>query len=245
MTVAEMHIAFRFGMDKMDNLNYPNFEPEEIDLLLNQGQDRFVKQRYGITNPKRTSFEETQKRTEDLKELVKHVNLLPSTNAVDNITPTSRFVILPTDHWFIIQERVIQECDKCNETPLYIQTTQIGNHVLNNPINGMYAEVRPIQHNEFDKVIKDPFKAPDYDKVLRLMEDGRVELITSSVCTAKIYRLRYLKKPNRISITTPTNCELSEHTHQEIVDEAIKIALEGIEAKRSGTFTPIVDNQKE
>ena len=28
-------------------------------------------------------------------------------------------------------------------------------------------------------------------------------------------------------------------------DEAIKIALEGIEGKRNQTFTPIIDNQKE
>lgn len=245
MTVAEMHIAFRFGLDKLDNLNYPNFETEEIDLLLNQAQDRYVKQRYGITNPKRTSFEETQKRTEDLKELVKHANITPANNQPDNITPYARFVTLPTDHWFIIQERVVQVCDKCNEVPLYTEEIKIGNHTLYNTVSGMYAEVRPVQHHEIDKIINDAFKAPDYDKVLRIMEDGRVEIITSSKCTATVYRLRYLKKPQRISYTGPTNCELSDHTHQEIVDEAIKIALEGIEAKRNGTFTPIIDNQKE
>lgn len=240
-----MHQSFRFGMDKLDNLNYPNFLPEEIDLLLNQGQERFVKQRYGITNPKRTSFEETQKRTEDLKELIQHVNLTPAANSIYNITPTSKFVTLPTDHWFIIQERVVQECDICNSTPLYTETITVNGHTLVNTVNGMYAEVRPIQHMEFDKDIKDAFKQPDYDKVLRLMEDGKVELVTSSVCTATVYRLRYLKKPNTISISTPTNCELSEHTHQEIVDEAIKVALEGIEAKRNTSFSPIIDNQKE
>lgn len=240
-----MHQSFRFGMDKLDNLNYPNFLPEEIDLLLNQGQERFIKQRYGITNPKRTSFEETQKRTEDLKELIKHVNLIPAANTYTNITPYSRFVTLPTDHWFIIQERVVQECDKCNSTPLYSETITIAGRISITQYNGMYAEVRPIQHMEVDKVLNDAFKQPDYDKVLRLMEDGQVEIITSSVCVPTVYRLRYLKKPNKISLTTPTNCELSEHTHQEIVDEAIKVALEGIEAKRNGSFSPIVDNQKE
>ncbi len=249
MTVTQMHQAFRFGMDKLDNVNYPNFLPEEIDLLLNQAQERFVKQRYGITNPKRTSFEETQKRTEDLKELVRHVNITPTAPALDNITPNSRFVTLPNDHWFVIQERVVQVCDKCNSTPLYTETIPrlSPRPPLVVQVDGMYAEVRPIQHHEVDKVLKDAFKAPDYDKVLRLMEDGRVELIPSSVCTPTVYRLRYLKKPATISITSnPTvDCELSQHTHQEIVDEAIKIALEGIEAKRNQTFTPIVDNQKE
>lgn len=223
-----MHTAFKFGMDKLATLNYPNFLPEEIDLLLNQAQDRYVKQRYGLTNIKRQSFEETQKRTEDLKLLVKAISIPPLAYAADNIDVDARFFTLPVDHWFIVQERVQISYTDCNDDTV----TEL-------------VEVRPIQHVEFDKVIRDSFKAPDKTKVLRLMEDGRVELIADSTSTLVTYRLRYIKKPIRISITVPTNCELSDHTHQEIVDEAVKIALEGIEARRNQTFTPIIDNQKE
>ena len=61
MTSTEMVTAFKFRLDKTDSLNYPNFNNTEIDLLLNQAQERIVKQRYGTTNTKRESFEETQK----------------------------------------------------------------------------------------------------------------------------------------------------------------------------------------
>ena len=61
-----MHIEFKLGLDKTDSLNYPNFEPEEIDLWLNRAQDRFVKTRY-VHNNKTETFEETQKRTDDLR----------------------------------------------------------------------------------------------------------------------------------------------------------------------------------
>lgn len=228
MTVAQMHTAFKFGMDKLDALNYPNFLPEEIDLLLNQAQDRYVKQRYGLNNIKRQSFEETQKRTEDLKNLVRAITLIPAAYATDNINVNARFVTLPLDHWFIIQERASITYEDCNGNDL---TTSV--------------RIKPIQHVEFDVIIEDPFKKPNKEKVLRLMENGRVELITDSTTTLNSYYLRYIKQPVRISVSTPTNCELSDHTHQEIVDEAIKIALEGIEAKRNPTFTPIIDNQKE
>ena len=70
MTCAELHLEFKFRCDKLDTLNYPNFLPEEIDLILNNAQERLVKQRYGFNNIKRQSFEETEKRTEDLKEIV-------------------------------------------------------------------------------------------------------------------------------------------------------------------------------
>lgn len=228
MTSSEMHTAFKFGMDKLATLNYPNFLPEEIDLLLNQAQDRYVKQRYGLTNIKRQSFEETQKRTEDLKNLVLAVNLAPLAFATDNIDTNGRFFTLPVDHWFIVQERVEISYTDCN-----------GDIVTE------LVEVRPIQHVEFDKVIKDSFKAPDKTKVLRLMENARVEIIVDSTTTLNTYRLRYIKKPIRIVLSPAVNCELSDHTHQEIVDEAVKIALEGIEARRNQTFTPIIDSQKE
>ena len=50
MTVQQLHLEFKFRCDKLDSLNYPNFLPEEIDLLLNNAQDRLIKQRYGLNN---------------------------------------------------------------------------------------------------------------------------------------------------------------------------------------------------
>lgn len=228
MTISEAHLAFKFGLDKIDSLNYPNFLPEEIDLLLNQGYKRWVKQVYGLTNVKRQSFEETQKRTEDLKNLVQAVNLTPLAYNTLNIDPNARFVTLPTDHWFIIQERVEVSYNDCT-----------------NVLKTELLEVRPTQHVEFDKVVKDAFKKPDKTKVLRLMENGQVELVSSTGVTINTYRLRYLKQPVTVSLTTGVTFETSEHTHQEIVDTAIVIALENIEAKRNNTFTPIIDNRKE
>ena len=76
------------------------------------------------------------------------------------------------------------------------------------------------------------------------MENGRVELVHGDNINILSYRLRYLKQPVRVDINTNTTFELSEHTHTEIIDEAVKIALEGIEARRTPTFNPI-DTTKE
>lgn len=227
MTIQEAHLEFKFRMDKFDSLNYPNFLPEEIDLILNQAQDRYVKQRYGITNPKRQSFEETQKRTEDLKQLVVNAVLAPAATAADNITTNAVFVTLPTDHWFVIQERCKISYNDCRKEPVLT-----------------FVKVKPIQHNEFDESIINSFRKPDKTKVLRLMEDGRIELVHGDGITIIEYRLRYLKQPVKVDINTNTTFELSEHTHTEIIDEAVKIALEGIEARRIPTFGPI-DTTKE
>jgi len=225
MTIAEMHIEFKFRLDKLDALNYPNFLPEEVDLILNNAQDRFIKQRYGFNNNKRQAFEETQKRTEDLKNITINGVLTPQAYSVDNIDTNARFVILPTNHWFTIQERAGITCDYCG-TPV----TQ-------------RVEVIPITHAEASKSLKDPFAKPNNEKVLRLTVAGKVELISS--CTIVDYQLRYLRQPVAMDVNTNTDCELSEHTHNELVDLAVSIALEGIESKRTNSFNPLINNTNE
>lgn len=244
MTISEFHRNFKFGMDKMSTLNYPNFESEEIDLLLNQAQDRFVKQRYGTNNTKRTSFEETEKRTEDLREVIETSRLTGFTANSESITYHSAMCQLPDNHWFTIWDKAIISCTTCNGT-VKRGTGPIGLEGGTNSITGQYVEVRSVTHLDFEKVVKDAFKGPDHTKILKLMYKNQIELIMSDDCTLVSYEFRYIREPVRMSLTGNTTCELSEHTHQEIVDEAIKIALEGIEAKRTQTFTPIIDNQKE
>lgn len=223
-----MHLEFKFEMDKLDSLNYPNFLSTEIDLLLNKAQDRIVKQRYGGNNAFKESFEETQKRSEDLKSITVNSILTPAANASDNIDVNAYFVTLPTDHWFIVQERCNISYPDCHNAAV----TDL-------------VEVRPISHSEFSKVIKDPFKRPNTSKVLRLMENKRVELIVASGVTIGTYRLRYIKEPVRVSLTGLVDCELSSHLHSEIINGAVLIALEGVEAKRNQTFTPIINNNQE
>ena len=113
MTCAQLHLEFKFRCDKLDTLNYPNFLPEEIDLILNNAQERFIKQRYGLNNIKGQSFEETEKRTEDLKNITVNAILTPQPYSVNNIDATARFVNLPTNHWFTIQERAGVTCNDC------------------------------------------------------------------------------------------------------------------------------------
>ena len=42
MTASDMVIAFKQGLDKFDSFNYPDFQTDQIELLLNQAQDQFV-----------------------------------------------------------------------------------------------------------------------------------------------------------------------------------------------------------
>ncbi len=242
MTISEAHIEFKTRLDKIDALEYPNFLPEEIDLILNNAQDRYVKQRYGKTNVKRTSFEEEQKRTEDLRGLIRAVYSAPTLSLVTNVSLSGSNVELEDDHFILIWESAIINCSTCNQS-LTIPNIS-GGAGRTEQIEGIEVEVRPITHNEYSTIRNDPFKGPDQTKILRLMYDNYIELIPSSDCSVVYYIYRYIKYPERVSITNNITFELADHTHTEIIDVAIQVALENIEAKRGQSFDKIINTNE-
>tara|TARA_R110002051_G_scaffold275335_1_gene336339 strand:+ start:8388 stop:9086 length:699 start_codon:yes stop_codon:yes gene_type:complete len=214
MTVVEMHIQFKVGLDKTDSLNYPNFDPEEIDLWLNKAQDKFVKTRYSH-DVKRETFEETQKRTDDLREVLIDASLNDSLNQ-DGVKPNGIFFDLPDGtfgglpiYWFAVNE----ECD--------IKWVNCAGHTVVER-----KRVKPIQHDDYNKMIGDPFNKPDKNKVVRLMNRNRAELIGDGTYIIDKYHLRYIRKPAVMNLVNNDNCELADHTHDEIVTLAVGMALE-------------------
>ena len=75
-----MHIAVNLGTQKIGSFQVDNLLPEEIDHELNLAQRRFIKQRYsGLSNQKGKGFEQSQKRLDDLRNLVEdYYQNLPS-----------------------------------------------------------------------------------------------------------------------------------------------------------------------
>jgi hypothetical protein len=162
------------------------------------------------------------------------------TNNVGTLTRTAAVdIVSDAGETLIVQLRTIST----SGTIVFEGSTVTVNDYIT--INGIEVEVRSATHMQLERIKNDPFKGPDKTKVLRLLYKNYVEIIPASDCTVLKYVYRYIKKPTPVNVSTGVTFSLSEHTHQEIVDEAIKIALEGIEGKRNQTFTPIIDNQKE
>lgn len=238
MTVSEMHTEFKLGYDKADSLNYPNFLPEEIDVFLNRSQDRIINQRAFGNNIKRESLEETQKRVDDLRNIVSDFATTTFTTSSVN-KPNGKFVALPSNYRYAIEEEALITYADCN-----------GNNQQERIL------VIPISHDRYNTMVRDPFNKPDKESILRLALEKQggfetFELITDGVITLNRYYLRYLRDPQVIRYgtqyptpTTDQDCELSEHLHREIIDEAVKIALENIQAPRIQTF-PSIQSQTE
>lgn len=235
MQIQRMHIEFKIGLDKSDVLNYPNYEPEEIDVFLNKAQENIIKQRCSGNNAKRESIEETQKRRDDLRNITTNSNINTAyttaqdlLDVVDN-KPNGIFVKLPSDYWFALEEEVTVTYTDCN-----------GN------TTSKRIDVKPMTHDRYNKVSKDPFNRPCDELVVSLPYEyieinneniSRVELIGDGSYAIDTYHLRYIREPRTMDFENDISCELSDHIHREIIDEAVNLALENIESRRVQTQT--------
>jgi len=107
MTLHEIHDSIKLGLDKSEALEYPHFEPEELDHWINVVIKRYVKTRYSGNNLKGSGFEQTQKRIDDIRTLVKEIRITLTDGASNIDKPNSRIALLPEEYWFSLSEEVL------------------------------------------------------------------------------------------------------------------------------------------
>jgi hypothetical protein len=218
MTRQQFLDRFYLTFDKFNSLSSPGYEPQEIEVIASEAQESLVISAYNSkSNRLNEGFEETEKRIQDLGNLVKPGNLTPLAVSVDNL-PNGRFFELPntllvdsTDYsdvfWFLVFEQVKTDDKKCGEIKNVIE----------------------INHQEYNKLINDPFNKPNKNKVWRMrVNENRIELVTDGTYNITNYVIRYIKKPQPIVLTSNLNeqvSELNDHIHREILRKTLLFAL--------------------
>lgn len=223
MTQREFQIEFERRLQLMD----PNLVIKEkltsdtIISFINEAIDKFYKTRYSGINFKAQGFEQTQKRIDDLRTLIK--NKKYTEGSINKSDRNSYSVELPEDYVLLlgdtagIQPSNLNECWETNERGEYIikytdtlESTietldrQLGNSLSEHKLK--YCQARP----------------------LKLIQDNNVILYTDGNYKISEYQITYLAKPSEINSSNITNTEytdLPEHTHMEIVKMAIQIYL--------------------
>jgi len=224
MTVAEMHFDFEIKLDKVDSQHRQDFNPAHKDWLLNEAQNIFIKQRYGLTNIYRSGFESIQKRIDDLSML--HVKY-PAQPGIYPIMHDEGVYELPLselkfDYLFFTRGQVEVVEDDCVSK----------------------ASLKLIQNDDLNSVLQDPFNSPSKSQVLvnfgtaSESTNPALYLYSNSLNLRKVF-IEYIRKPSRINLggytyldgaTYPSqDCELAPHTHSEIVDIAVNLAASIVE----------------
>lgn len=223
MTDRGFQIEFERRLQLMDpNLVIKDkLSSDTIISFINEAIDKFYKTRYSGINFKAQGFEQTEKRIDDLRTLIK--NKKYTANSINKGDRNSYSVELPEDYVLLlgdtagIQPSNLNECWETNERGEYIikytdtlESTietldrQLGNSLSEHKLK--YCQARP----------------------LKLIQDNNVILYTDGNYKISEYQITYLAKPSKIDSSNITNLEytdLPEHTHMEIVKMAIQIYL--------------------
>src|SRR5208337_2714413 len=178
MTALQMQTAFEIEAKFIDSRMKPL--SSDIFYWINRGVENFVRTRYSGNNPSNESFEQTQKRIDDLRTLVEEVSILSS---IGIYKPNSYIFSLPSDYMFSLGEEV--------------QISYNGNLIR--------TGVTEVNIDRYRREIDNPFSEFKMHyglaKPMRLFYDNTIEVISDGTYSVTYLYLRYLAVPQVVSLT--------------------------------------------
>ena len=229
MTNQEFRNQFDISYNAIASNSAPGIDDFELSVYLTQAQLELVKNYYDpLSNRKQKGFEATEKRRRDLNELVKDYKTTFTISSLSNMDVNSKFYIVPSDLFLIVNEKVKITSEDCN--------------------NNKTISVKPISYDEYNTQVNNPFEKPNEKIAWRLdlskVNGSKVVEIISpyNISGSLEYQIRYIKYPKPIIITnlntsfpldnltidgifTETPCELNTEICREILDRAVLLAL--------------------
>lgn len=194
---------------------------DTIFSFINEAIDKFYKTRYSGINNKSEGFEQSQKRIDDLRSLVK------TKKYTDTITNTDNKyeVELPNDYVMLLGDTAgIQPIDDYND-PCW-GYSEDGDYIIkrNDTIEATIETIdRQLSNSLSEHRLKYCTARP-----LRLIQGNKIYLYTDGKYKVSEYTITYLSKPVLLDSKNITNTEytsLPEHTHMEIVKMAVQLYL--------------------
>jgi hypothetical protein len=256
-----MHIAVKLQLDKVSPVPLPSFEPEELNYWLTVAQERFVKQRFTGHNRYQEGFEGTQKRKDDLRELISSAyDQSPlATSASSLIYPNSWKVEMYGSSIYDAPTAgtVVDLLDYPNKYMFLYNIDVNVDRVLENneSVSGIWMEAMDKTHETAFKNLTTPFNLPYIEQPIFLLEHNYINIVTDPHTTAvNIVKIEYIKYPRKLVRSTgdsflgttvnlassdideyTAESDLAEHTHQEIVELCANLLIENIESSRVQT----------
>lgn len=225
MPVAEMHESFLHFYDKQSNFAAPEITAEEIDIYLNYAQEQFIK--YLIEK----GVEKSQEWVDYTRNLVTSVTITPA--GVGSKPNSFRIALPTTTPGSEYRHSLLEEADIT--IPASAAACD-GDTTLRVP-------VVPITRDEYAKAIRNPFRKPWREELLRITRPGdQFEIIAFPGCIVNTYYLDYLKIPRRIQYGSnyspqiaDVSCELEVNAAMKIIEMAVSFALQTIGDPRIAT----------
>lgn len=217
MTNKEFSYEFDILYNNIMSNQAPGLDDYEKSVFLTKAQEEIIINYYSGKNALLESFEKTEEIRRYLDTLVKSKYINVSSAGTEIFIPkklgTEYHADITTDKdvWFIVYEVAID--NKNNIIPIV-----------------------PVTHDELTRIIRNPFRRPTNNRILRVDTDNKVELISPEGVGIVKYGIRYIQKPKPIILSAlptglkindesaETSCELNSVIHRTILDYAVALA---------------------
>lgn len=217
MTNKEFSYEFDILYNNIMSNQAPGLDDYEKSVFLTKAQEEIIINYYSGKNALLESFEKTEEIRRYLDTLVKSKYINVSSAGTEIFIPkklgTEYHADITTDKdvWFIVYEVAID--NKNNIIPIV-----------------------PVTHDELTRIIRNPFRRPTNNRILRVDTDNKVELISPEGVEIVKYGIRYIQKPKPIILSAlptglkindesaETSCELNSVIHRTILDYAVALA---------------------
>ena len=229
MRAVDILASFELEINKLDDaINKPL--TDDSLYWINQAIMKFVKERFNGNAPKRTSYEQNEKRTRDLINLLKEqkrfdVQIDNSHPSYDEYTYT-----YPTDMMFVLNEDVIisdNNGEYLMDTCVFECTADSFMYRVNNKLTDF--------HYRFHRA-----------RPLRVRTKEGFKLLTDKKYKINSYTLGYLKVPDEITNINPFKdyTDFEDYTWLEIVKIAAQMYIENQSDPRYKTIVNEVMTQE-
>jgi hypothetical protein len=101
-------------------------------------------------------------------------------------------------------------------------------------VNGNTVLVKPITYDEYLQNIGNKYRQP-YDKLAWRLNNENGHTIISTFDSVDLYKLSYVREPNKISINDNTEFSFESEAKNEIVEAAVALALISIQKEEAST----------
>lgn len=207
-----MHYDYKVKLNKVDSQQYKNFRIPEIDWVLCEAQELFVKL---VAKPRvmnALGFETSQRTIDDIRTLVVKDLHIPIVNNTAQ---------LPADYMHFVSGGTLMTKGPCEDVKSIVKVRQHDDEFEKSPFDNSSFEWREVN-------------AVFYEEGVKFFDDGT--FTNTEFFMNYIKKLRYIHNaedfgngtytlPSGVVLTGSVDCELPEQTHREIVDIAVAITV--------------------
>lgn len=259
MTIGEMYTMFDLAVDKISSSAVADITMFQRDFLFNAACENFIKQRYGDNNNSFRGFEDIQKRTDDLSSLVKNAKLpLLGVGFHNTGEYPTKIYSIPDDYWLSITESVTvnTKCGVFTSGVIQGRHSEIYTRLRNSFHRPQGEKVFRIMHsngsvdnsNNVIEVFHDKNSTiieyrlvyiAEYKK-LRGVSPENLDKIVSFPNIKPLPSYHFFPDDTTPQVVNGVTLQswavleywMNPETHKEIVDIAVKMALDMIESPR-------------